>query len=72
MPPSSSRLAAVAPSPRSNARPARAELPEPRLDVHSIAGIGERLRDHHRALLSEPVPERFAALLAQLDRENRR
>jgi len=72
MPPSASRLTAASPveTPRS---PVRSAGPaDPRLDARSIAGIGEMLRDHHKALLREPVPERFAALLSQLDRGSRR
>ena len=72
MPPSASRLTAASPveTPRSPVRAAGSA--EPRLDARSIAGIGEMLRNHHEELLREPVPERFAALLAQLDQGNRR
>ena len=71
MPPSASRLTAASPAetPRNPVRPAGPS--QPRLDARSIAGIGEMLRDYHKALLREPVPDGLATLVARLDRESR-
>jgi hypothetical protein len=41
--------------------------PEPALPPHVAAFLGEQLQAFYAQLMSEPVPERFVELLAQLD-----
>jgi hypothetical protein len=43
---------------------------EPKLDARLQAEIGAKLRSYYVDLVSEPVPQRFADLLAQLDRKH--
>jgi hypothetical protein len=44
--------------------------PEPNLDPALQTMIGEQLRSYYAALLSEPVPDRFVALVNRLDRKH--
>jgi Anti-sigma factor NepR len=41
--------------------------PEPTLPPHMAAFLGEQLQAFYSHLMSEPVPDRFVQLLAQLD-----
>jgi hypothetical protein len=41
--------------------------PEPALPPHVATFLGEQLQAFYAQLMSEPVPERFVELLAQLD-----
>ncbi len=41
--------------------------PEPTLPLHVAAFLGEQLQAYYSHLMSEPVPNRFVQLLAQLD-----
>jgi hypothetical protein len=41
--------------------------PEPNLPPHIAAFLGEQLQAFYSHLMSEPVPDRFVQLLAQLD-----
>jgi Anti-sigma factor NepR len=41
--------------------------PEPALPPHVAAYLGEQLQAYYAQLMSEPVPDRFVQLLAQLD-----
>jgi Anti-sigma factor NepR len=41
--------------------------PEPNLPPHMAAFLGEQLQAFYSHLMSEPVPDRFVQLLAQLD-----
>ncbi len=40
---------------------------EPTLPPHVASFLGEQLQAYYAQLMSEPVPDRFAQLLAQLD-----
>lgn len=47
--------------------------PEPTLPPHVATFLGEQLQAYYAQLMNEPVPDRFIALLAQLDgKENGR
>ena len=41
--------------------------PEPALPPHVATVLGEQLQAYYAKLMSEPVPDRFVQLLAQLD-----
>jgi hypothetical protein len=41
--------------------------PEPALPPHVASFLGEQLQAFYSHLMSEPVPDRFVQLLAQLD-----
>ncbi|MFC1456802.1 NepR family anti-sigma factor [Microvirga arabica] len=41
--------------------------PEPSLPPHVATFLGEQLQAYYAQLMSEPVPDRFVQLLAQLD-----
>jgi hypothetical protein len=41
--------------------------PEPSLPPHVANFLGEQLQAYYAQLMSEPVPDRFVQLLAQLD-----
>jgi hypothetical protein len=41
--------------------------PEPTLPPHVASFLGEQLQAYYAQLMSEPVPDRFVQLLAQLD-----
>ncbi len=41
--------------------------PEPTLPPHVATFLGEQLQAFYSQLISEPVPDRFVQLLAQLD-----
>jgi hypothetical protein len=41
--------------------------PEPTLPPHVATSLGEQLQAFYSHLMSEPVPDRFVQLLAQLD-----
>jgi Anti-sigma factor NepR len=41
--------------------------PEPNLPPHVATFLGEQLQAFYSHLMSEPVPDRFVQLLAQLD-----
>jgi hypothetical protein len=41
--------------------------PEPMLPPHVATFLGEQLQTYYSKLMSEPVPDRFVQLLAQLD-----
>ena len=41
--------------------------PEPALPPHVATFLGEQLQAYYAQLMSEPVPDRFVELLAQLD-----
>jgi hypothetical protein len=41
--------------------------PEPMLPPHVASFLGEQLQAYYAKLMSEPVPDRFVQLLAQLD-----
>jgi len=41
--------------------------PEPALPPHVAAFLGEQLQAYYARLMSEPVPDRYVQLLAQLD-----
>jgi hypothetical protein len=41
--------------------------PEPTLPPHVATFLGEQLQAYYAHLMSEPVPDRFVQLLAQLD-----
>jgi hypothetical protein len=41
--------------------------PEPALPPHVATFLGEQLQGYYAQLMSEPVPDRFVQLLAQLD-----
>ena len=41
--------------------------PEPTLPPHVVTFLGEQLQAYYAKLMSEPVPDRFVQLLAQLD-----
>jgi hypothetical protein len=41
--------------------------PEPNLPLHVATFLGEQLQAYYAHLMSEPVPDRFVQLLAQLD-----
>jgi hypothetical protein len=43
--------------------------PEPTLQPHVAALLGEQLRTFYADLMSGPVPDRFVQLLAQLERK---
>ena len=43
--------------------------PEPTLPPHVATFLGEQLQAFYAHLVSEPVPDRFVQLLAQLDRK---
>ncbi len=43
--------------------------PEPTLPLHVATFLGEQLQAYYAKLMSEPVPDRFVQLLAQLDRK---
>jgi hypothetical protein len=59
------------PSAQRASRPIRLGHPdEPRLDATLQAEIGRKLRAYYADLVSEPVPQRFADLLARLDRKH--
>jgi hypothetical protein len=45
--------------------------PEPTLPPHVAAFLGEQLQTYYAQLMSEPVPDRFAQLLKQLDGKER-
>ncbi|AWN51536.1 NepR family anti-sigma factor [Methylobacterium sp. 17Sr1-1] len=60
--------APAGPEPRSRGRPGRGhEQGKGELDAITRRRLGRALRAHYADLLSAPVPERFAALIAGLD-----
>ena len=58
--------APAGPEPRSRGRPGQGDG-KGELDALTRRRLGRALRAHYADLLSAPVPERFAALLAGLD-----
>ncbi|WP_134495469.1 NepR family anti-sigma factor [Microvirga pakistanensis] len=46
--------------------------PEPALPLHVATFLGEQLQAYYAKLMSEPVPDRFVQLLAQLDAKESR
>ncbi|MGX7706233.1 NepR family anti-sigma factor [Methylobacterium sp. Gmos1] len=58
--------APAGPEPRSRGRPGQA-AGKGELDALTRRRLGRALRAHYSDLLSAPVPERFAALIAGLD-----
>lgn len=48
------------------------QFPPPQLDEQAVRRIGGKLREHYETLSSEPVPDRFAKLLDQLEQSKNR
>lgn len=43
----------------------------PRLDKTAVADIGRKLRESYQQIVDEPVPDRFAALLDELEKASK-